>query len=93
MIPSEALWLYKITRQVRGIGSSNRRPLDGEQTGLVLRLGAFPATSEEKWWTRLNGVVDFINKNHSFPKESRRQGIEERTMAQWCAPPTSLIAF
>ena len=57
--------------QVRGVQSNHRRPLDGEQTGLIFRLGAFPSTREEKWWTRLNGVLDFINKKHSFPKSKK----------------------
>ena len=70
---SEYQWLSNVTRQVRGIGSSERRPLDGQQTGLIMRLGAFPSTHEEKWWTKLNGVVDFINKNHSHPKKSKEK--------------------
>ena len=56
-------------------------------------LGLVPTTNEEKWWTRLNRALDFINANHRVPRKLRLTGTEESKIAKWCAPPSSSIAF
>jgi hypothetical protein len=88
--PAEYNWFKDVTRTLRGLPPRDRRlPMDQEQIGLLMGLGLTVRSHEEKWWTQLQGVLDFINKNRHFPRQ--RSGGEEHKIAQWCALPFCLI--